>query len=850
MNKALEIYSYILKEHFSKCFANRQNIDPIELNKERFNTKALFTAAIIFLKNNYKREDYKIISATNKWFKISFAEENIFSAIIENASEGLINVIENKMCNLVRVESIDVSTLYEALLSIESGNESNGAKISTAKNYRNKLGSYYTPDNLARAVTKKTINTFFELNFGIKKLSDIDPANLNADLFSEVPSISFADFSCGSGNFLIEVICYFERLFAKLNLDEKKVKDLLKSIVLNISAFDVDCLALEIAKLNLLLRIQQPNLYCSLSDKFIHANFLLQTDFAVDETKKTEMFSGGFIYHEHLALHKSKIKKYDVILGNPPWEKIRFEEKRFYALYANSIANNHFKSSRTTEINETELKNVLLAKFSKQFKHEIKKAKSDLKQNPFFSLSNNGELNTYALFTEAAMRLKTKRGVVGLVVKSAIVTSQVNQNLFKHLSKEKLVVAIYDFINRKKIFIIDSRERFCFLLIGNSPSNRFSVSMNLKDVDDIEKERTEFELSFESLKLMNPITGMLPNFSTKEEAGFLMRVSCDFPIFKNVFGNVRFGRIVHFTSHTEFISKKGSNDNLPIYEGKFFNQFDGKFSGFNKVGDELKYRNKSSSVVLDEIKKANPDYFPESRFFINREKWLQLSQNHSEKFMLAWRSLTSATNIRTCIATILPFIPASQSVQFLTTNSSDLLYLAGLFNSVVFDFIIKKKLSGIDLTQSVINQIPVPEMEQLATRIMFDDCKASIKEHIALLVFSLLRNDIRLNNLFLKMHLDDHHPICECRFEIIRKLDLLFMFLFQLNNSELELVLATFSKQYSKKDLVWFKDSLEAMRLKCRPPILKDISKRVKGIISLLLSVRNEISSGKTGICA
>ena len=62
------------------------------------------------------------------------------------------------MCNLVRVESIDVSTLYEALLSIETRNESNGTEISIAKNYRNKLGSYYTPDDLARTVTKKTIN--------------------------------------------------------------------------------------------------------------------------------------------------------------------------------------------------------------------------------------------------------------------------------------------------------------------------------------------------------------------------------------------------------------------------------------------------------------------------------------------------------------------------------------------------------------------------------------------------------------------------------------------------------------------------------------------------------------------
>lgn len=813
MDKSLEIYSYILKEHLSRCFANRQNINPVELNKERFNTKALFTAATIFLKNNNKRKDYKIISATNKWLKTSFAKENMFSTIIENSSEGLISLIDDNMGDLVRAEAIDISTLYEALLSIETRNESNGIEISTAKNYKNKLGSYYTPDDLARAVTKKTINTFFALNLGIKKLSDIDPTNLNADFFNEIPSISFADFSCGGGNFLIEVICYFERLFARLNLEEKKVETLLKAIVLNISAFDVDCLALEIAKLNLLLRIHQPNLYCSLSDKFIHANFLLQTDLAVDETKKTDVFSNGFIYHEHLALHKSKIKEYDVVLGNPPWEKIRFEEKRFYALYANNIANNNFKSSRTNEINETELKNVKLAKFSKQFKYEIEKAKSDLKQNSFFSLSNSGELNTYALFTEAAIRLKTKRGVVGLILKSAIVTSQVNQNLFKYLSEGKRIIAIYDFINRMKIFSIDSRERFCFLLLGNSTNNMFSVSMNLNDIDEIEKKNVGIAFSHEGLRLLNPITGMLPNFETKEEVDFLMRVSYDFPIFKNVFPNVRYGRIVHFTSHTEFISKNRSDDNLPIYEGKFFNQFDGKFSGFNGVRDELRYGNKASSVIMSETEKKEKDCLPESRFFINREKWLTLSRNHNEQFMLAWRSLTSATNTRTCIATILPFIPASQSVQFLTTNSNDLLYLTGLFNSVVFDFILKKKLSGIDLTQSVINQVPVPNIEQTTIKIKLNGYETSIKQHISLLVFSLLKNDGRLNFLFESLQLNSTSRKNEARFEIIRKIDLFFMSLYKLSDSELELLLAKFSKQYSENDLDWFADNIKNIQL-------------------------------------
>ena len=104
MDKALEIYSYILKEHLSNCFANQQNINPVELNKERFKAKAVFTASIIFLKNNSIREDCNIVSAANDWLKTSFATENLFSAIIENANEGLIKLVDDNLCNLLGVE--------------------------------------------------------------------------------------------------------------------------------------------------------------------------------------------------------------------------------------------------------------------------------------------------------------------------------------------------------------------------------------------------------------------------------------------------------------------------------------------------------------------------------------------------------------------------------------------------------------------------------------------------------------------------------------------------------------------------------------------------------------------------
>jgi hypothetical protein len=103
--------------------------------------------------------------------------------------------------------------------------------------------------------------------------------------------------------------------------------------------------------------------------------------------------------------------------------------------------------------------------------------------------------------------------------------------------------------------------------------------------------------------------------------------------------------------------------------------------------------------------------------------------------------------------------------------------------------------------------MPVPNIGQTTSTISFNGGEATIKQHISLLVFSLLKSDVRLNSLFEKLELQTSNY--ESRFQLVRKIDLLFMLLYKLNDSEIELVLSEFSKQYSKEDLIWFKTELK-----------------------------------------
>lgn len=801
MNKLLSVYANILEEHLFEVFENNLIIDPIELNRERFATRVAFISVIFFLSTNKINKKSNIINLANDWLKLNFDKNNLFSSILNNLNYKLANLITSKLHTIDIMDNIEISTLYENILGIETGN----IDIKSTKNYRNKLGSYYTPLDLARKVTSKTIDEYLKLNLDISLAESI--IKYKDELILHIPTIKFADFSCGGGAFLIEIINYFDNLFTKLEIEHDIKEKLLLEISLNIYAYDVDCVALEIAKLNLLSKIKKPFLYHSLENNFIHGNFLLHNDF--DNINSISKFSEGYIYHKDLSLNKKYLYKYDVILGNPPWEKIRFEEKNFYSMYLNKIKDKNFKINITNEIKESEILNISLLTFAKNYKDEIENNKRKIKENEFFKLSNNGELSTYLLFTNAALNLRTERGVIGLVLKSGVLTSQIHKKLFQYIVSNNLVISIYDFINKNKIFNIDSRERFCFLLLGKSTNEYFKVLMNLTNIDEINDSGIKF--TFSELEQLNPLTKMLPNFSSNEEINFLLRVSKNFPIFNTVFSRVKFGRIVHFTTHIEYISKKKMDTNIPIYEGKFINQYDGKFSGFNEIENDFRYGSKSKSKILIENRKSEKEYIPESRFFIDKEKWKNLSKNYNAEYMLAWRSLTSATNTRTSIATILPFIPASQSIQFLITDNDKLLYLAGLFNSVVFDFILKKKLSGIDLTQSLINQMPIPMCSILEKSIELDGKIRTILMHINLLVYSILKVDYRLKKLFSELNIDNEQISNKSKFEIVRDIDLIFMLLYDIKSSELELVLSSFPKMYSADDLIWFNNEINRL---------------------------------------
>ena len=555
--------------------------------------------------------------------------------------------------------------------------------------------------------------------------------------------------------------------------------------------YDVDPIAVLITRFRLakILHGTKYNFHITLG------NPLIRSDNKEDLITMFQMASAGRFYNSVLGcMIKDQM---DVVVGNPPWEKIRFEEKKFLGHYM-EIEKIGTKAEREQQLS---LISEVNYKFYEGIETDYDAAKKKIKKDSLFKLSGCGELNTYALFTELCLKVCKSGGIVGLIVKSSLVKMPVYSEFFRIMTKEKWLYELYMFINQKKIFNIDLREEFCviFLHVNNAVNLKLAL-----DIDEFENfiNRPRIEVSYGLLNMLNPDTGMIPNIKCDKELQFLISMYSGRQIFEKRYPGCRFGRLVHLTNHSKYIQKKEDQEYEPVYEGKFIELYTGKFATFDGMTEEEKYKNKASAIAINDV---DGDEYPESRFFIQQDVWKKLKKNFNGKYVVAWRSLTSATNRRTMLATILPLIPTCQSIQLLQLQTEkEMLRVLAVFNSIIFDYIVRLKMAGLDLTQTIIKQLPMPAEERFGDVICFKGVQATVEKHINSRICKLYVKDRRLDELFGKVETYELMGDLS-RKELIAEIDHLVALLYELDNQSLRKIACSFDKYYSKEEVEnWF----------------------------------------------
>lgn len=678
-----------------------------------------------------KRENMPIKDQLALYQRIELIPQST-TEFFENNRECIINNWPEESALAAKPE-----ILYDALLASEFCVQPERVGYKIDKVSRDIAGAYYTSSDFSAQITYRALESYMDR----KRRRAID-----SDSFAccnEYENITFLDYSCGCGEFLLAVIQYFDNHV--LGYSRKKLATQLRGV-------DVNPIALMITIARIVSAVEaedDENLLREVAKNFIVGNPLLHSDKIAPLEVRFDNFALNRLYAETEGINCLELEQQNlVVLGNPPWEKLRFEERAFFRPVCPAISAISQKNKREKEIKKLAVNWLELLEYYQLLQDDYASVKKEIPKHPLLKVSLVGELNTYAMFAELASRLTEKDGFAAIIVKSALVTSTCYSSCFRHFVNQGSLSEVFLFDNREKLFQIDSREKFCVLFFGGEHAGGIKVHYGLTKQEQI-LSSVPINVTSEELELVNPETGLLPNVADSKEFSFLLRTHRSLSVFAKEFPKCHFGRLVHLTAHAEHISTKSEKTRVPIYEGKFIEQYDNRFSTFAGMSADERYQAKASARRQPGDSFVAPKPAPECRYFIDKKFWESFLDRYDQPYSLCWRSLTSPTNQRTMIASIIPSMPTCQSVQLLqTTPVEDLLMILALFNSKVFDFFVRLKMGGIDLTQSVVRQIPVPFREAWNSMVTLHGVDYTALDAVRALERLLYRNEPDLCGLW------------------------------------------------------------------------------------------------------
>ncbi len=423
---------------------------------------------------------------------------------------------------------------------------------------------------------------------------------------------------------------------------------------------------------------------------------------------------------------------FDVVLGNPPWERIKLQEHEFFASRDPGIAAAPNAAARGRLI--AALKGAPAGTRERRLSDEFEVAKrlaeavSTFVRTPAdeggrFPLTGHGDVNTYALFAELFSRLTGLRGRAGVIVPTGIATDATTAPFFGALIDQRRLAVLIDFENRDAIFPAVHRSyKFCLLTLAHEVREaRFSFF--LTDAAQLADPERRFTLAPEQIAEINPNTKTAPIFRSRTDAELTARIYARAPVLideaKGPTGNswgAYYLRLVHFGDHKDELitAEKASqlgfdyfppywirDDErlLPVWESKLTSAYDLHYASFYK-GDDVK-------TLQGEAKRPDTQrhrYWVTEGFFED----LMTKYNCPRHWLLGYRDVARSTGERSVIALAIPREPASIKLPILgiKPDASAHLLLAN-FDSIIFDYIVRQKLGGISLSFFIVKQLPL-----------------------------------------------------------------------------------------------------------------------------------------------
>ena len=439
---------------------------------------------------------------------------------------------------------------------------------------------------------------------------------------------------------------------------------------------------------------------------------------------------------------------FDVVLGNPPWERTKLRETR---VFRPGGAGDHQRGEQggPSACDRIAGRRAARAASPRSLSRDATPTRLATSSDALAvsRCVDADDINTYAVFAENNQTVIGPRGRVGCIVPTGIATDDTTKHFFRDVVERHALVSLYDFKNNDSLFYDVGHRRAHFSLLTLSgrrrPVNEAEFVFSADNTEHLTDPARRFTLTPEDIGLLNPNTRTCPIFRSRRDAEITKGIYRRVPVLvregdaagnpwgvsfrQGLFNMASDSHLFHTREEIEAeggaltgnVFEGQGHRYLPLYEAKMLHHFDHRFGDY-AMRPEGSRDTQLPDVPLERLN--DPDYAPLPRYWVSAtEVERRLSGRWDCRWLLGWRDITNSTNERTLVASTMPRTGVNHKFPLIltpgTAEHSAAEHSAGLYaalSSFVVDYLARQKLGSTSMTFFVLKQLPLSTPNVLA----------------------------------------------------------------------------------------------------------------------------------------